>query len=74
MIARVIADDIKLTKLEKKNEQSFESNEDQKLISNEKLFDLNIKYFYLNMTRSVNVNEINYINSFQSKMNLKRRF
>ena len=47
----------------------------QKLTLNENLSDLNImKYFYLNMIRSVNVSEINYINSFKFETNLKRRF
>ena len=47
----------------------------QKLISDEDLPDLNImKYFYLNMIRLINVSEINYINSFKSETDLKRRF
>ena len=78
MIARVVVDEIKLTQFKKKNEALFESEakeKQQKLISNEDLSDLNImKYFYLNMTRSANVSEINYNNSFQLKANLKQRF
>ena len=78
MIARVVADEIKLTQLKKKNEALFKSEakeEQQKLISNENLSNLNImKYFYLNMIKSVNVSEVNYINSLKSETNLKRRF
>ena len=78
MIARVVVDEIKLTQLEKENETFFEfktKEEQQKLISNENLPDLNImKYFYLNMIRSVNISEINYINFFKFETNLKRRF
>ena len=47
----------------------------KKLNSNENLFDLNImKYFYLNMTRSINVSKFNYINFFKSKAKFKQRF
>ena len=47
----------------------------EKLNSNEDLPDSNIiKYFYLNMARSVNVSEINYISSFKSGAELKQRF
>ena len=78
MIARVVVDEIELTQLEKKNEtfSEFEAKEEQqKLTSNENLPDLNImKYFYLNMTRSVNVSEVNYINPFKLETDLKRRF
>ena len=78
MIARVVVDEIELTQFEKENETFVEfetKKEQQKLTSNENLSDLNImKYFYLNMTRSVNVSEISYINSFRSKVDLKRRF
>ena len=46
-----------------------------KLNLNKNLSDLNIiKYFYLNMIRSVNVNDVNYINFFKFETNLKRRF
>ena len=78
IIARIVVDKIKLTQFKKENETFFEfeaKKEQQKLISNENLFDLNImKYFYLNMIRSVNVNEVNYINSFKFEADLKRRF
>ena len=78
MIARIVADEIELTQLKKKDEALSEfkaKEEQQKLILNENLPDLNImKYFYLNMIRSINVSEINYINSFKFEANLKRRF
>ena len=78
MIARVVVDEIELTQFEKENEALFESEaeeEQQKLTSNENLSDLNImKYFYLNMIRSANVNEVNYISSFKFETDLKRRF
>ena len=78
MIARVVVDEIELTQFKKKDETLFESEakkEQQKLTSNENLSDLNImKYFYLNMIKSINVSEINYINSFKFKANLKRHF
>ena len=78
MIARVVVDEIKLTQFKKENEtlSEFEAKEEQqKLTSNKNLSDLNImKYFYLNMIRSVNVSEINYINFFKFETNLKRRF
>ena len=78
MIARVVVDEIELTQLKKKDEAFFEfeaKEEQQKLTSNKNLFDLNImKYFYLNMIRSANVSEINYISLFKSETDLKRRF
>ena len=82
LIARIIADEMKLAKF-KKNTAKFskqvkkqkKEERTEKLNSNENLFDLNIiKYFYLNMARSVNVSEISYINSFKSGAKLKRRF
>ena len=46
-----------------------------KLNSNEDLSDLNImKYFYLNMTGSINVSEISYISSFKTETELKQCF
>ena len=78
MIARVVVDEIKLTQLEKKNETLSESEakeEQQKLTSDENLPNLNImKYSYLNMVKSANVSEANYISSFKSEADLKRRF
>ena len=78
MIARVVIDEIELTQFEKKDEtfSEFEAKkEQQKLTSNKNLPDLNImKYFYLNMIKSINVSEVNYINFFKSETNLKRRF
>ena len=78
MTARVAADEIELTQLEKKNKALSEfkaEEEQQKLTLNENLPDLNImKYFYLNMIRSTNVSEINYISPFKFEANLKRRF
>ena len=78
VIARIAADEIELTQFKKKDEALSESEakkEQQKLTSNKNLSDLNImKYFYLNMIRSANVNEANYINPFKSEANLKRRF
>ena len=78
MIARVVVDEIELTQFKKKDEALFEfeaKEEQQKLTSNENLPDLNImKYFYLNMTKSVNVSEVNYINSFKFETDLKRYF
>ena len=78
IIVQVVVDEIELTQLEKKNEIffKFETKEkQQKLTLNENLPDLNIiKYFYLNMIKSINVSEINYINSFKFKTNLKRYF
>ena len=47
----------------------------EKLNSDENLSDSNImKYFYLNMTRSINVSEVNYINSFKLEAKLKWHF
>ena len=78
MIARVVVNEIELTQLKKENETFFEfetKEKQQKLISNENLLNLNImKYFYLNMIRSVNVSEVNYISSFKFETDLKRRF
>ena len=82
LIARIIIEEMKLAKF-KKNTTKFlkqmkkqkEKKRTEKLNSDENLPDLNIiKYFYLNMTRSVNVSEINYISFFKSKAELKRRF
>ena len=54
---------IKLSKQLKKQEKEKKI---KKLNSDENLFNLNIiKYFYLNITRLVNVSEVNYINSFK---------
>ena len=76
--ARVAADEIELTQLEKEDETLSEpeaEEEQQKLTSDENLPDLNIiKYFYLNMARPVNVSEANYINFFKPEADLKRRF
>ena len=86
MIARVAANKIKLTQLEKKNEieaktktktktKKQKKHEKQELNLNEKLSALNImNYFYLSMTRSFNVNETNYISFFRSEADLERRF
>ena len=47
----------------------------KELNSNENLSDSNIiKFFYLNITRSVNVSEVSYISSFRSEAELKQRF
>ena len=82
LIARIIADEMKFAKFEKNTTKLLKQMKKQKkekktekLNSNENLSDLNIiKYFYLNMTRSVNVSEVNYISSFKSEAKLKRRF
>ena len=82
LITRVIVDEMKLAKSEKNTTKSLKQMKKQKkkkrtekLNSDKNLSDLNIiKYFYLNMTRSVNVSEVNYINSFKSETELKRRF
>ena len=71
---------MKLAKLEKntmKQEKQMKKKKEKKneLNSNEDLPDLNImKYFYLNMARSVNVSEVTYISLFKSGAELKRRF
>ena len=75
LIVRIIVDEIKFakfkkntTKLSKQMKKQKKKKKTKKLNSNENLFNLNIiKYFYLNMTRSVNVNKINCINSFMSE-------
>ena len=82
LIARIIADEMKFAKFEKNTTKLLKQMKKQKkekktekLNSNENLSDLNIiKYFYLNMTRSVNVSEVSYISSFRSEAKLKRRF
>ena len=75
LIARMIADEIKLAKFKKNTTKLSKQMKKKKLNSNENLSDLNImKYFYLNMTRSVNVSEFSYISSFKSEAKLKRRF
>ena len=78
LTARVIADEMKFAKLEKNTAKLSEQMKKQKkeeLNSDENLPDLNImKYFYLNMARSVNVNEVSYISSFKSGAELERRF
>ena len=82
LTARVTADEMKLAELEKntakflkqmKKQEEEEGKEE--LNSDEDLPDLNIiKYFYLNMARSANVNEVSYISSFKSGAELERRF
>ena len=82
LIARMIADEIKLAKFEKNTTKSLKQMKKQKkkkktkkLNLNKNLPDLNIiKYFYLNMTRLINVNKVNYINFFKLKAKLKRCF
>ena len=81
LIARMIVDEMKLAKFEKNTTKLLKQMKKQKkkkteeLNSNEDLLDLNIiKYFYLNMTRSVNVSEVSYISLFKSRTELKRRF
>ena len=79
LIARVIVDEMKLAKFKKNtvelSKQMKEKEKEIKLNSNKDLFDLNImKYFYLNMARSINVSEVSYINLFKSEAELKRRF
>ena len=78
MIAQVVVNEIKLMQFEKEDEAFFKfkaKEEQQKLTSNEDLPDLNImKYFYLNMIRSVNVSEVNYISFFRFETDLERRF
>ena len=76
MIARVAADETKLTKLEEnkiKQEKQMEKKKKKKkkLNSDKNLPDLNIiKYFYLNIARLVNVSEVSYINPFKSEAEL----
>ena len=82
MIAQVVADEMKLAKFEKNTmkqkkqmKKKKKKKKKKKLNSNENLSDLNImKYFYLNMARSINVSEVNYISPFKSEAKLKRRF
>ena len=80
IIARMTANEMKLTKLEKnkmeqKKQVKKKKKKEEELNSDKNLSDLNImKYFYLNMARSVNVSEVSYINSFKSRAELKRRF
>ena len=82
LIARITVDEIKFAKFEKNTTKFLKQMKEQKkekktkkLNSNENLSDLNIiKYFYLNMARSVNVSEVNYISSFKLKAELKQRF
>ena len=82
LIARIIADKIKLAKfkkntvkLSKQMKKQKKEKKTEKLNSDENLPDLNIiKYFYLNIIRSINVSKVSYINSFKSEAKLKRRF